>query len=204
MRRLTVCAVALLALTVTGCGGGSDLENAVSSPQPTGIAIDLQNSLLTLNDMPTAWIQVQPGPGSMGAPDQFAGCSAFTIKQDAPVVDIEFAGGAQGRVVSELATEYSTQQATTAVNAAKKALTSCKRFTSAGVTYELSPLSLPRFGDDSVAMRMTAVSKDSNLSGDIVEMRAGGYVALLANEGINPDRSLTLSAATEAAKNFAD
>lgn len=176
----------------------------MADPGATSTTLDLAPNLVTVNDLPDGWTLAQSAPGSVGSIEQLGACPMLRFSLKDPNANAVYAGGQNGPFISETVLQPPDDGPTLALDKARAAVTSCKTFTSAGITYHLASLAFARIGQDSTALRMTATVKGAKLVSDIVVFRASGAVGVITATGTNPDMSVLLTLAQQAAKNFVD
>jgi hypothetical protein len=201
-----VCAVA-----VAGCGlpvvAGEPSKPVVTTKAPSVrkapvlSAAQAKRALLTLNDMPTGWAQEQPDKkkddddGTVTPKRCQALMDAFD-RQDKPVVEAEAAFSADGLLLEESVSAYSTPQVS-ALNKLASVFRQCPRVTSTekdgrSITFRVSSLSFPKLGDRTVAVRLKTTTRGVTVVFDLVFIAKGNNGISLMAGGIHPLSGATL------------
>jgi hypothetical protein len=220
-RRLFSIAVAVCALVTAGCGAdGSSGDRARTVPQDTATAAhqtgkgpakqlsdgQLRAALLTVQDMPTGFtVDTDTSKDSAGT---LQGCEQLDgLNQNAGTgLDIEakFTKGGFGPFVSETLGQKDEKEAKAAVDKFADALSSCKTAKSTGTDgkvteFHLSPLSFPKLGDDTFALRMSADAEGLTIGIDVIVVRRAGVMLVVLNAGVgSPDSAITETVARKA------
>ncbi len=186
---------------------------ATATPQPTPtpdpVIVDaLADVALTLADMPAGWAETPTEPsdsdtGPCGNPD-------FDRKNNKlGEYEVQFQAGDSGPFVLQNLVEFPEGDAADAMAWAKSSLT-CTEWTEtdpngAPVTYRLSPLEMPPFGDESFAARVEVdIAEVGTLTTDTVFLRVGTLLSIVGYSSIqDTDLDALTELAATAAKRMA-
>jgi hypothetical protein len=115
--------------------------------------------------------------------------------------------------VDDLVSALPTGVAKSGIDQIQAKLSSCTTFTSTSsgdtINFRIAPLSFPRVGDQTLALRLTGqpqsgVLRNASIPVDTIIIRVGNNVAVLINGGLNAvDSSLTESLARKQASKLA-
>lgn len=197
-RRLLTALVIVGMLILSACGGGDDRaatlppEEAAGpttqsrAPQPAQrTEAELRAALLTVTDLP-AGFTVDTSPESASTT---SGCEQLDAlkRQGGSELEARFTKGSYGPFVSETLKQGPSEAAThDALVKMSGALSQCRTFSTKAddgstVTMKLGPLSFPKLGDETFALRMTADSQGLTLAGDMVVIRQDAVGILITN-----------------------
>jgi len=212
--RASLVIVATCALLITGCGKGSADRAPSTSSTSTGTAStapaaggnqlrdeQLKAALLTAQEMPSGF--TVDTDEHTGAPNDAKGCATLSGIQPSPgtahSAQIEFTKGQTGTLVSESLLQQDEAQAKATLNQFATAASGCPTFKSGIISYTLSVLAFPKLGDDTLALHMAGTAAGVPVGIDLVEVRRGGVLMLVANAGVRTvDTALTESVARAA------
>ena len=178
---------------------------ATPTPQPSkGLPTSdqLKTALLTLSDMPTGWT-TSDQTGSDSSSSSMCGATPTPTSSDETTVSVDFQKSQLGPFLTEQIVVVLSGQMKTAFDQIKNSL-SCMSWTepdSEGTptTYQLSPLSFPKMGDDTFAFRMSGGSGMFTFEADAVYIRVGDSAITIANVAVGSvDSDLTASIAEKA------
>lgn len=214
MRRLVGLALLTGALVACSSGGGDSPDRAKgptsSSSATTTTApkmmtsAELEALILPLADMPTGWSTDTPADlgtpsetdGYCGGPNAvaraqaagsqaFAGASYIQDPTTGPAVRIALFGFP------------STAEAEDYMALTQERISACTTFTDADastpsgiVTFDLSAVNYPRYGDETIALREIARGEDADtivFTSDVVFVRKGAIVATVQQGGLSVD-----------------
>lgn len=202
---------------VTASPGSSLAATPASTPAPSPTtaaqarsAADLQRVLLTLDDMPTGFTIDTPSSGTGSQP---CGKSTELRARAAQTVEADFTKGGLGPFISETLGTYKSGEAKDAFDGARKLFEDCRTWTEPdkdGKTteYKIAPLSFPKLGDQTYAIRMDIKGGGFVGQADLVFVRRGDTILLIGN-GIGGlglatvDSTLTEQMARKADENLA-
>jgi hypothetical protein len=196
-------ATAMAARTPTPRASATSVQDEPTSTQtPDGDTPDnddprIAQVLPTLADLPAGWT-VSTDDDSDDASDT-AFCDADAVDfdfGDSPTADASFTGGDFGpffTVTVSAIGEDAAQQFMQQVDAALSCATWVDTSDDPPTTWTISALSVPDLGDGVVARQLHAESEFFPVTADLVFVRSGGFVALLANLAVGPvDSQLTV------------
>lgn len=169
---------------------------------------DLSAALLTAADLPPGWRESAPAPANDGGlplcGEDLGGGDGDTAPS------VRFQRGAGGPVLTQTIPLLPPGAAVYVWERVQEILRPCEweQVTAAGlrISGSLSPLDLPRIGDDSIALRLELRAAGGAIQGDIVALLRGDAIALIAQLGgvdAPPDTELTLLAARRAERRLA-
>ena len=198
--------VGLVALLLAACGGGKDDRATTLQPAtpaatsasgmttPPAVtstiaaitaSTDLQKALLTLDDMPTGFTVDPPDADDEGGTDP---CGRSTELRQRAVQNVEagFAKGQLGPFVSHTIGLFRSGTAKDAMDYARKVFEECREWSDTTgdgtvLKFRLSPVSFPRLGDQTFAMRVDVDGGSVKAQGDLVYVRRKDVIFLLAN-----------------------
>lgn len=157
---------------------------APGSPTPRAASPDLTRALLTLEDMPTGFTLTGPRPDREGSKP--CGKSAELRARAIQNLEAEFTKGSLGPFVTHTIGSYKSGDAGIAFDYARAVFEDCRTWTEPGddgvpIEYRASPLSFPRLGDQTFAMRVDAKIGTVDAQVDIVFVRRGDVIFLIGN-----------------------
>jgi hypothetical protein len=181
--------------------------STVAQPPPPGPNVvpaptraQLQAALVTPADLPGFHVMADVPPPDRG------GCPPLDTGMDhgaGLTVETLLGKSAVGPIVRERITVYSGQSAAAAVAIVRGAPSSCPSFvivdpTLGRLDYSIAPLAFPRYGDESAAVRVTAISESYRVAAfeNLVAVRRGSVLMLITHtdSSINGiDDSLTMA-----------
>jgi hypothetical protein len=188
---VALAAVAVVALT--GCGRSADTPPApAAAPAPGAVAgltpAQARQALLTVTDLPLGF-QAQdaaPDPAALGCPgvDQ-----VYLPAGTAARAAVSFGHSLSAAFVNETISSRPGGGAADTLAAFARADRDCSRFTGPdGTRYEVSPLRLPRYGDGSAAVRVSAALEEARPV-DLVAVRVGDTLIAVATAGAGTDEA---------------
>ncbi|NGO73560.1 hypothetical protein G5C65_35575 [Streptomyces sp. SB3404] len=207
-----VVALALLGALAAGCGDdtgsdpGSDSPSA-SAPRsaepdsgPLG-KTEVRKALLTVGDFPAGWSRTDlddDGTSDLDAEDETCDRFLDTLDGDDARTDAsrDFEKSHTGPFVSSGVASYGTGRAKKVMRDFARLGSECRAFTSkdeddgSEVAFTVKPLSMPDFGDESEALRLTgkarggASAKEMTLTVDLVLARVGPSTTGVANMSV--------------------
>lgn len=178
---------------------------ATPTPKPSkGLPTtdQLKTALLTLSDMPTGWT-TSDQTGSDNSSSSMCGATPTPTSSDETTVSVDFQRSQLGPFLTEQINAVPSGQMKKVFDKIKNSL-SCTSWTepdSEGTptTYQLSPLSFPKMGDDTFAFRMSGGSGIFTFEADAVYIRVGDSIITIANVAVGSVNSdLTESIAQKA------
>jgi hypothetical protein len=197
IRRAAAAALGLAGLLAAAAGcGGSPPAAVPAAPTPAHVDPEhgltqqqAQRALLAAGDLPLGF---QPSDGSGEA--TALGCAgidgAYLAHGVAARASASFGHASSPAFVNETITTR-PGEADAALAGFARAPRECGSFTTGGVAYAVSTLSLPGYGDGSAAVRVTSDLKESRPV-DLVAVRLGDtIVAVAAAGGGREDAELT-------------
>ncbi|MFG3257934.1 hypothetical protein [Streptomyces sp. NPDC048172] len=213
----TPAALAVLALALTaGCGDGSSSsgDSSSSSPSPSSSPsssalskTELKKALLTKEDFPSGWSATDLGAsdkaGGLGADNKECQGLLDTLSGDKAhaEADRDFQKSDSGPFVSNGVASYEKGGAKKALRDFKRLSSRCEGFTSkdggGSVTFTVAPMTLPAFGDESGALRLTGKAKGGpadglSISMDLALARVGPSTTGVAHMSVlGPDSKIT-------------
>jgi predicted small secreted protein len=220
-KRHLIIVVAICALFAAGCkANGATNGRARTVPQETASGSprnktdtskrlteeQLRAALLTINDMPTGF--TLDATNKKDSNSNFQGCEQLAgLEQRSDTengIDVSFTKGGFGPFVSESLGQKTEQGAKDALDKFANAFSACKTVRSIGsdgkaIELKLSPLSFPKLGDDTFALRMSGDAEGITVGFDVVVIRRSGVMILILNAGIgSPDSAITETVARKA------
>jgi hypothetical protein len=178
---------------------------------PSTSSARLAPALLRLSDLPAGFHDEPLTERNL--PSLIKGCAGLEVLQQANIGDqaqAEWTKGALDDYVNEAVIEPKSETAADLVAKASSALTACGsvKVTEEGlsVTLHATPLALAPVGDASHAWHTSAKFGIASMEMNVVLMRQGDLVVLIAQTRVNghTNDDLTLSASQAAAKRAAD
>ena len=149
--------------------------------------LDPQDGLLRLEDMPTGWTEEavadedeDEGGGAAGL------CGVQPLDEVAAIdrADRRFAAGDLGPLLDQLVAVFEDGEAAEAMGSVLDALDDCDEWTEEAedgpVTFRPSPLSFPGFGDETVAVRISAEADIVDATVDMIVWRHGDLLSAIA------------------------
>lgn len=212
MGRLTVGL--LLALAV-GCGGGSQQAETITprAPRPTEAttaaapsprdapplnAAELEEKLLALDDLPAGWTTAPEEEDEDSGTTEWCGRDLEEEFEPGVEAAVDFQKDDFGPFLSHSVERHEGGGAKEAIDAFIETAQECEEWTEtdpdAGeTTFRLSPLSFPKLGDQTVAVRISGDNDFVSFAGDVVVWRRGDLLSLLINVGIGGDLDSALT-----------
>ena len=209
------CVVATVGAALAGCGGGERAATVASLPTaPPTTAADATAStqalttttstkrdrkatelLLTLEDMPAGFSSPASTTSTSKKPNDLK-CFAFadTVrKRDGSKAEAKFAGQGALQEVGHVVAVTSETDAKAAFADIRKAMsTPCsetkKDDNGTEISYELQPLSFPKFGDETFAARVKLKASFITVDADIVVFRSAGVIELVSGISVPPEK----------------
>jgi hypothetical protein len=190
------------AAVIVGLSSCAHSTHASPAPPPPSAGTDagaqqrLQRALLTAEELPLGY-EAESGGGTdaIGCPgiDRVYLAPGATAK-----AQVSFSHALSQSFVNETLLVW-PGDAAAGIDAFGKAATSCRSFTgNTNVTYRVTALSLPRFGDGSAAVRVTAAQREARPV-DLVATRVGDTMIVVANANAGTiDPELTSTVVTRA------
>lgn len=211
-----VAIVAVLGLVSGACGGENDpaeradtVDDAAEvetgrdgNEEEASGDVDVEQALLTLEDMPTGWTtSPDAGEDDEGAAE-FCAELDFSEREDEPDAEAEasFEGGEIGPFVTHLVARFGDGEAEKRFTALREAVDECGDFDTTDedgttITGQMSAVSFPELADESLAMRLSGTvttAADGELgelefpmAGDLVFFRQGDAVAAVFHLAID-------------------
>jgi hypothetical protein len=192
MARLGFLLISLLVLVLALACGGNDSDRATTVNQPTAevsptvsaktslTSAALDQALLKIEDMPTGWTVDTTTSSSNSASSGACGVrNALQRPERLTSADSQFTKGSLGPNLSETLTVYQAGTAKRVWDEVTAVLKTCTEYTSTNadgttITFKLTPLSFPKLGDDTFALRLTAdVALFGSASVDAIYVRYG-------------------------------
>jgi hypothetical protein len=196
-----LAAVLVTAAVIVGLSGCAHSTHASPAPPPPTSTSDhaaqqrLQRALLTAPELPLGYEAESAGDtNAIGCPgiDRVYLAPGATAK-----AQVSFSHALSQSFLNETLLVW-PGDAAAGIDAFGKAATACRSFTSANVTYRVTALRLPTFGDASAAVRVTAAQRESRPV-DLVATRVGDTVIVVANANAGTiDPELTRTVVTRA------
>jgi hypothetical protein len=194
-----VLAVAAVIVGLTSCSHSTHAGTAPPAPTSSadpGAQQRLQRALLTADELPLGYeAETAGGTDAIGCPgiDRVYLAPGATAK-----AQVSFSHALSQSFLNETLLVW-PGDAAAGITAFGQAATSCRSFTgSTNVTYRVTPLSLPRFGDGSAAVRITAAQREARPV-DLVATRVGNTMIVVANANAGTiDPELTKAVVTRA------
>jgi hypothetical protein len=216
-RLLSVGAVAAGLLVAAGCSGGtSHSEEFRALPPPARTQAELAGALLRAEDLPAGYTLqptapnpppgaeaspgASPGEGQGGGADdcadvfeQLRGGQPALSRVAASAAQVEFGKGDYGPFLQQSLLSTGDQKVMrAAIDAFRRLPTTCGQFTetdeAGSFTVKVSEASLPALGDESIAVKLDANGRstelDVTMSGFMVLVRKGSVVCIVIHFGI--------------------
>jgi hypothetical protein len=206
-RRLTIAAAITALAVTTGCGSNVDTSAEDGSDQQGGVTSEsLKASLLTSADLPG---YIPSASMSDARKDNFDGCPilqrGIKSKDQFPAfARADFSKSALGPYFTEALASGTEEQAHTSLAEFGTVLSKCKTFTSRDIkgptSYSLSPLTLPKVGDEMQAFQFNVKMQDADANAHVVVVRKGGTLITITNAAPlkSADQALTESSLSKA------
>ena len=157
-------------------------QTSASTPAPTPVrgALEVRKALLTLEDMPTGWSVKESKPSE--STGEICGKKVFEVVSTAKA-DIDFEKDAF-TTVTQAIRAYDSGEAKQGLDNALKVFETCKEWTDTAkdgsvTTYKLTPLSFPKLGDQTVALRLNLSNPPVVAQVDAVYVRRGDVVIIV-------------------------
>jgi hypothetical protein len=182
-RAVLAALVAACAVAVAGCSGvGTTVPAAAATPVPTSGDSTLAAGLLTVDDLPLGF---QPQDGAAGA--AALGCAGidgvYLPAGSSAHATASFAHSLSAAFVNETVTLRPGGAAAAALGRFAAAATACKRFSGPdGIRYAVAPVSLPRYGDGSAAVRVRSGLAEGR-EVELAAVRVGDVLVAVAAAG---------------------
>jgi hypothetical protein len=193
-----VCATAAVIVGLSSCAHSPQASPAPAAPTSSSDPAAqqrLEKALLTAPELPLGYeAETAGGTNAIGC----AGIDRIYLAPGATAkAQVSFSHALSQSFLNETLLVW--PDAAAGIDAFGKAATSCKSFlSSANVTYRVTALSLPRFGDGSAGVRITAAQRESRPV-DLVAARVGDTVIVVANANSGAvDPELTRTVVTRA------
>lgn len=172
-------AIPLAIASLLGVGACSD---TASSTEPS-------DAVLQLDDLPEGFVVAPEDPDVSG---DFCGTDPTDEVPEEEEVTASFSQGDFGPFVTNAVAEYSDEATAMAfMNAVRPALEECNGYED-DINGSVKDLAFPDLGDDTFSARYSVDSVVGPVVADIVYVRAGRLVALVAHSGITAvDTDLT-------------
>ena len=183
MRAVLAALVAGCAVAIAGCSGaGAPIPAAAATPAADGNDVKLAAGLLTVADLPLGF-QPQDGAGAAAA----LGCAGidgvYLPAGSSAHATASFAHSLSAAFVNETVTLRPGGTAATALDRFGAAATDCGRFSGPnGTRYTVTPVSLPRYGDGSAAVRVRSGLAEGR-EVELAAVRVGDVVVAVAAAG---------------------
>ena len=206
LRKKIVAMVAVLALVSGACGGGEEPAERADTVDDTAQGetagdqnddaasgdVDVEEALLTLEDLPTGWTtSPDAGEADEGAA-QF--CAGLDMSDDEPDAEAEasFQRSEMGPFVSHVVGRFDGGEAEKRFAELREAIDECGEFDTTDedgntLTGRLSAVSFPEVGEESLAVRLSGTvttvadpdfgEREFPMAGDLVFFRQGDLVA---------------------------
>jgi hypothetical protein len=205
--------------TTAANGAPAETANSSDTAPPSEAApadvkltkAQIKKALLTINDMPTGYSIDSSNDDDDDTP---SGCKPLDSLPDTDQypdsAEINFTKGSFGPFVGEGITALPEGQAHKLLGELADALSKCSTFSSKnddGTTTKatLQPLSFPKLGDETFAVRLAMDAEGFPLTLDLVVVRSGSNLLLIDNAGIGTvDSSVTESVTRKAVKKLQD
>lgn len=211
MQRIRLCmAAGLVVLAFGACsGGGNERADTIIPPSATPAAAastpatagstatapstptaaaspadtELSKALLTLDDMPTGWTLSTDGPDS-GGDTELCGKDPLPGEPRAKV-SRDFEKGSFTQATSTVQA-WGKGEASHEMQTARQVMSSCTTWTDTDKdgkpeTYRLSPLSFPKLGDETLAVRLSLDTSGATVAADAIYIRRGDYITIVGN-----------------------
>ena len=202
----TTTATGSVATTTTSASPVTQMTatpNASPSAGGTGSGLpsadQLKSALLVLADLPPGWTASSSDESSADTTSgSSCGVTSTPTPNDEVKASVDFQQSDLGPFVSEEITALPEGEMQAAWNQLKQSL-SCPQYTDTDsegtpTTYQLTQLSLPKMGDESIAVHLTGTTSGYEFQADTVFVRIGNYVVSIANLSLDKvDSDLTAS-----------
>ena len=192
---LNALLVVVVAVALAGCGGGDSDTGAsvpstsasVTSPPP----FEADRALIALADLPAGWAVDRDDSDNN---NEFCGTGADLKSQvDIETVDkadAQFAEGGNVPVLLHAVGVYPVDQASTAFDRFRSALTGCTSLTlDDGQKLKVAPVSFPSLGDESVPLLFSGEVEGFPVAFYVIVVRVADGVTIIAYGGLSPDVS---------------
>jgi hypothetical protein len=211
-----VSVVLVCSIAAAGCAGKperadtlpvvdepSETVSTTRAPGPTAPSVEKAESLsaaqakralLTLEDMPTGWVQEKPEPDDDDetvTPKRCAAVFDAIVEQD-PLAEAEatFSAGDFGPSLEHSVSAWPSSRVP-ALKQISQALGQCPKFTSTSkdgttATFQAAGLSFPNLGDRTLALRLKAKSDGLTIVVDVVYVAKGNNAIALLVSGLQP------------------
>jgi hypothetical protein len=204
----TTAATATPVATATESTGTAATPSSSASPTEQASAglpttDQLKTALLELSDMPDGWTASADSGGDTST-SSTCNATATPTADNEVTVSVDFQKSDLGPFVTEQITAFPAGQMQSEFEKLKQSIANCTQWTETDsegtpTTYQLTPLTLPKMGDDSIAYRLSADSGGLTFQADTVFIRVGDYGISLANVALDGvDSDLTASTAQKA------
>jgi hypothetical protein len=193
VKAVLAAVAAVCALGAAGCSGGAGPASTVTAATgaPASEPGGLESSLLTVADLPLGF-QAQDGAGTAAALG-CAGIDGVYLPAGASAhAAVSFAHSLNSAFVNETITTRPGGAAASALSAFGAAAKECARFAGPdGTAYRVTAVRLPRYGDGSVAVRVTSGLAEGR-EVELAAVRVGDTVVAIAAAGTGEgDAALT-------------
>lgn len=175
--------------------------SAATTPEDADIGERLPEALLTLEDMPTGWT-VSPTEEDEEDDDgsEICGVASGQFAEDASArVTANFQESEFGPLLAQIIDLFADGNAKRVVAEFSDAFGSCTEWTDIDedgneTTWRLSPLSFPKFGDETFAFRMSTVTFLGAVELDFIVWRRGDIVEVIGHttiglEGVDSEQT---------------
>lgn len=190
---LAVPAIAATVFALAGCGGRDDATDAGSTTgaaSPSAIAVpsfDPDDAVIALSDLPSGWA-VEPDDDNdyselcgLGGPASLIGGTG------ADRADAQFAEGGDSPVLANAVSAYVPGEANVVFDQAKEIVAGCASLESGGTTYEVTPVSFPEQGDESIPLLVSTEFRGYTIRLYLVITRVADGITALLYGGLAPD-----------------
>jgi hypothetical protein len=187
----------VVGLSLAACGGGSSSRAETPSTRTTSAkaaktvavptAAQLNAALLAVQEMPTGYAVT---PDTSNSSDK-GPCDKPTLNTQVPPAakaSIRFSKAQAGPFFVESLAAYAGDGAKRIYELAKQLFDSCPKWSETGsdgtaTAYSIAPLSFPKLGDATLAFRLTGATAGATAEGDVIVVRKGNLVAVMAGLG---------------------
>ena len=210
LRRILALLVASFVLAACGGKAGEDTTNPIESITKDPLTSEeIKKVLLTLEDLPSGYSEDpeltsedeedsdEVTSGSQPCKDLMAALDAEEEEKPHGEGEIGFKESDFGPFVMEAVASFEGDKLKKTMQTFQDAFTECRKFTttdSEGVdtNFTAAPMSFPKLGDESVAVRLTAKEDsdfDFEIDFDLVAVRTDQNVVLMASLGFGKSMS---------------
>ena len=200
----TTAATSTVATATTAASPATEMSATPNASPSTGgtaaglpSADQLKSALLVLADFPAGWsVSTSNESSADNTTGSSCGVTATPTPSDEVKAGVDFQQTDLGPFVSEEITVLPEGEMQAAWDQLKQSL-SCPQYTDTDsegtpTTYQLTQLSIPKMGDDSIAVHLTGTTSGYAFQVDTVFVRIGNYVVSIANLSLDQvDNDLT-------------